>query len=95
VTHTLKHAQRTFLSTTSKASPRQQQDWFLKCLQGGIAHPLAVCGLETETLLRSTTSAIAPSRVRVSVMRRLSRSTVRATDQLADGGGAQPHRRPE
>jgi hypothetical protein len=23
---------------------RQKQDWFLKCLQGGEAHPLAACG---------------------------------------------------
>ena len=25
--------------------PRQQQDWILKCLQGGRARPLAACGV--------------------------------------------------
>jgi hypothetical protein len=28
-------------AAASKAGPRQQQDWFLMCLQGGRAHPLA------------------------------------------------------
>jgi hypothetical protein len=48
----------------SKADPREQQDWILRCVQGGRAHPLAACGvgtlcssppalLETETLTRS------------------------------------------
>jgi hypothetical protein len=30
---------------TSKADPRQKQDWILKCLQGGRAHPLAARGV--------------------------------------------------
>ena len=30
-----------------QASKQQQQDWILKCLQGGQAHPLAVCGVAT------------------------------------------------
>ena len=32
-------------AATSKADPRQQQDWILKCLQGGRVHPLAACGV--------------------------------------------------
>ena len=47
--------------TTSKAAPGQQQEWFLECLQGGRAYPLAAWWvaplsgsppalLETETL---------------------------------------------
>ena len=28
-----------------KAEPRRQQDWILKCLQGGRARPLAACGV--------------------------------------------------
>jgi hypothetical protein len=28
-------------AASSKADPRQKQDWFLKCLRGGGAHPLA------------------------------------------------------
>jgi hypothetical protein len=31
----------------TKADPRRTQDWFLKCLQGGRVHPLAVFGLAT------------------------------------------------
>jgi hypothetical protein len=34
-------------AATPKAEPRQQQDWVLKCLQGGRAHPLAACGVAT------------------------------------------------
>jgi hypothetical protein len=30
-----------------KQGPRQTQNWFLKCLQGGRAHPLAACGVAT------------------------------------------------
>jgi hypothetical protein len=30
-----------------KADPRQQQDWILKCLQGGCANPLAICRVPT------------------------------------------------
>jgi hypothetical protein len=30
--------------------PRRQQDWILKCLQGGRAHPLAACGHPTGVL---------------------------------------------
>jgi hypothetical protein len=32
-------------SRHSKAEPRRQQDWILKCLQGGRARPLAACGV--------------------------------------------------
>jgi hypothetical protein len=32
-------------SRHSKADPRPQQDWILKCLQGGRAHSLAACGV--------------------------------------------------
>jgi hypothetical protein len=32
-------------SRPSKADPRQQQDWILKCQQGRRAHPLAACGV--------------------------------------------------
>ena len=31
----------------AKGKERHRQDWFLKCLQGGRAHPLAVCGVAT------------------------------------------------
>jgi hypothetical protein len=31
-------------ATTSKAEPRRPQDWILKCVRGGRAHPLAACG---------------------------------------------------
>jgi hypothetical protein len=34
-------------SATSKADPRHQQDWILKCLQGREAPPLAACGVAT------------------------------------------------
>jgi hypothetical protein len=34
-------------AAASNADPRQPQDWFLKCLQGGRARPLAVCGVAT------------------------------------------------
>jgi hypothetical protein len=32
---------------TSKPDPKQQQDWFLKWLHGGLACPLAACGVAT------------------------------------------------
>ena len=32
-------------AASSLADPRQKHDWFSKCLQGGRAHPLAVCGV--------------------------------------------------
>jgi hypothetical protein len=34
-------------AATSKADPRRQQDWLLRCLQGGRTHPLASpsCGV--------------------------------------------------
>jgi hypothetical protein len=32
-------------AVTSKADPRQRQDWILKCLQDERSHPLAVCGV--------------------------------------------------
>ena len=38
-------------AATSKADPRQKQDWFLRCLKGGEAHPLAACGLATLLML--------------------------------------------
>ena len=38
---------RVWKAATSKAEPRQQQDWILKCVQGGRAHPLAACGVAT------------------------------------------------
>jgi hypothetical protein len=38
-------------SATSIAEPRQQ-DWLLKCVQGGRAHPLAACGVATLLLLK-------------------------------------------
>jgi hypothetical protein len=34
-------------AATSKADPRQKQDWVLECLQGGRARPLAACGVAT------------------------------------------------
>jgi hypothetical protein len=36
-----------FETPPRKADPRQQQDWFLKGLQGGRAHPLAACRVAT------------------------------------------------
>jgi hypothetical protein len=41
----LKH--RVWKAATSKADPRQQQDWILKCLQGGRTHPLAAFWVAT------------------------------------------------
>jgi hypothetical protein len=38
---------RVWKAAASKADPRQQHDWILKCLQGGRAHPLAACGVAT------------------------------------------------
>jgi hypothetical protein len=38
---------RVWKAATSKAEPRQQQDWILKGLQGGRVHPLAACGVAT------------------------------------------------
>ena len=38
---------RVWKAATSKAEPRQQQDWILKRVQGGRAHPLAACGVAT------------------------------------------------
>ena len=32
-------------AATSKTDPRQKQDWILKCLQDGRAHPLAARGM--------------------------------------------------
>jgi hypothetical protein len=37
------HSLRVWRAATSKADPRRKQDWFLKRLQGGLAHPLAAC----------------------------------------------------
>ena len=36
---------RVWKAASSKADPRQQQDRFLNCLQGGRVHPLAACGV--------------------------------------------------
>jgi hypothetical protein len=36
-----------FETPPRKADPRQQQDWFLKGLQGGRVHPLAARGVAT------------------------------------------------
>jgi hypothetical protein len=38
---------RVWKAAVSKAGPRQQQVWCLKCLQGGCDHPLAACGVAT------------------------------------------------
>jgi hypothetical protein len=40
-------ASKVWKAASLKADPRQQQDWFLKSLQGGRAHPLAACGVAT------------------------------------------------
>jgi hypothetical protein len=40
-------SKRVWKAATSKAEPRKTQDWVLKCLQGGRAHPLAACGMAT------------------------------------------------
>ena len=40
-------APRVRKAATSRAEPRQKQDWILKCPQGGRAHPLAACGVAT------------------------------------------------
>jgi hypothetical protein len=36
---------RVWKAATLKADPRLQQDWLLRCLQGGRARPLAACGI--------------------------------------------------
>jgi hypothetical protein len=38
---------RTKRGTGWKADPGQKQDWFLRCLQGGRAHPLAAWGFSS------------------------------------------------
>jgi hypothetical protein len=38
---------RVWKAASSKADPTQKQDWILKCLQGGRAHPLAAWEVAT------------------------------------------------
>jgi hypothetical protein len=46
-------------NNASKADPRRQQDWILKCLQGGRARPLEACGVATlSTALQETEALI-------------------------------------
>jgi hypothetical protein len=42
--HLPPRSHRVWKAATSKAGPKQQHDWCLKCVQGGRAHPLAGCG---------------------------------------------------
>jgi phosphopantetheine--protein transferase-like protein len=41
VSHSASDHSWVWKAATSKAEPRQKQDWILKCLQGGCDHPLA------------------------------------------------------
>ena len=59
---------------TSKADPRRQQDWFLKCLQGGRAHPLAACAVE---------DALPASRIVQEKTRHLYNNTERPHSEMA------------
>jgi hypothetical protein len=45
-------------AATSKADPRQKQDWFLKCLQGGRALPLAILHRKSKPIKRATSLRI-------------------------------------
>ena len=84
---------------TSKADPRQQQDWFLECLQGGRAHPLAASGvatlccspptlLETETLGLGWWGAHHVAGVELKLAVRAGPARV---FQLRDGGDGRAH----
>ena len=47
---------RVWKAATSKADPRQKQDWISKCLQGGRVHPLAARGVATRCCFSPTLS---------------------------------------